>query len=166
MKLGISKYQQGGALLIVLTASAVMGITLASYLKYTSTQSRSIMRSQTWNAAIPVAEAGVEEALAHINDSTIGTNFALNGWTVVSNQFQISHSMNGGRYVVRVTTNTFPIITSTGYTTNTRGGNQYTRSVRVTTTRYSTGMKGIITKGDVSMTGITSMDSFDSEDSR
>jgi hypothetical protein len=162
MKLRISKNELGGALLIVLTASAVLGITLASYLQYTSTQSRSIMRSQTWNAGIPVAEAGVEEALAHINDSAIGTNFALNGWTVVSNQFQMTHSTAGGKYTVRISTNTFPIITSTGYTTNKRGNNVYSRTVRVTTTTYSTGMKGIITKGDINMNGGTSMDSFDS----
>ena len=58
MKLRISK-QHGGALIVVLLSSLVMGVTLASYLQYTSTQSRSIMRSQSWNAAIPVAEAGI-----------------------------------------------------------------------------------------------------------
>jgi hypothetical protein len=165
MKLRISK-EVGGVLLIVLTASAIIGITLASYLQYTGTQSRSIMRSQTWNAAIPVAEAGVEEALAHINDSAIGTNFALNGWAVVSNQFQLSKTMAGGRYVVRVSTDTFPIITSAGYTTFSRTTNEIKRTVQVTTTHFSTGMKGIITKGDITMTGITSMDSFDSQDAR
>jgi Na+-transporting NADH:ubiquinone oxidoreductase subunit NqrC len=47
--------EQGGILLVVLMTSLILGITLASYLQYTSTQSRSIMRSQAWNAAIPVS---------------------------------------------------------------------------------------------------------------
>jgi hypothetical protein len=165
MKLFKSK-ELGGVLLVVLTASAILGISLASYMQYTVTQSRSIARSESWNAAIPVAEAGIEEALAHVNDSVIGTNFALNGWTVVSNQFQMAGNITGGRYVVRVSTDRFPIITSVGYTVRPRTTTEYTRTVQVTTTQYSTGMKGLITKGDVNMVGITLMDSFDSQDPR
>jgi hypothetical protein len=166
MKLRSSK-EHGGILLVMLVTSGIIGITLGSYLKYTATQSRSISRSENWNLGIPVAEAGVEEALAHINDSVIGTNFALNGWTVVSNQFQRSDTIDGGgRYIVRISTDRFPIITSTGYTLKGGSTNEYSRIVRVTTTQYATGMKGIITKGNISMNGGTSMDSFDSEDPR
>lgn len=163
MKLRISK-EQGGILVVTLVAAGIMGITLASYLQYTATQSKSITRSEEWNSAIPVAEAGIEEALAHINDSAIGTNFALNGWIVVSNKFQMATNMDGGRYIVNVSTDRFPIITCTGYTTKGGKTNEYARTVRVTTTQYSTGMKGLITKGDVLMNGGTSIDSFDSGD--
>lgn len=163
MKLKISK-EQGGVLLVVLFTSIVMGVTLGSYLKFTTTQSRSIMKSQAWNAAIPVAEAGIEEGLAHINDSAIGTNFAINGWTVVSNQFQRSGTINGGRYMVRITTDRFPTITSYGWASGEKGTNEYSRIVRVTTTQYATGMRGLITKGNISMNGGTSIDSFDSGD--
>lgn len=163
MKRHISS-EQGGVLLVVLMSAMIMGVTLGSYLQYTATQSRSIMKSQAWNAAIPVAEAGVEEALSHINDSVIGTNFALNGWTVVSNQFQRSGTINGGRYTVRVTTDKFPTITSVGWSIGEQGTNEYRRTVRVTTTQYATGMKGLITKGNIVMNGGTSIDSFDSGD--
>jgi hypothetical protein len=150
--------------LVVLLSSVVVCISLGSYLQYTSTQSRSIFQSQVWNTAMPVAESGIEEGLAHINDSTIGTNLALNGWTVVGNQFQKSGTLPGGRYVANISTNTFPIITCTGYATNINKSREISRTVQVTTTRWATGMKGIITKGNISMVGITSMDSFDSED--
>jgi hypothetical protein len=156
--------ERGGVLLVVLISSLIMGVTLGSYLQYTATQSRSIMKSQSWNAAIPVAEAGIEEALSHINDSVIGTNFALNGWTVVSNQFQRSGTINGGRYVARISTDRFPTITSVGYASGEKGTNEYRRTVRVTTTQYATGMNGMITKGNISMNGGTSIDSFDSTD--
>jgi hypothetical protein len=156
--------ESGGILLVVLISSMVMGITLGSYLKFTATQARSIQKSQAWNAAIPVAEAGIEEALAHINDSVIGTNFALNGWTVVSNQFQRTGTIDGGRYTARITTDRFPIITSVGWAAGEKGTNEYRRTVRVTTTQYATGMTGLITKGNLEMNGGTSIDSFDSQD--
>jgi len=158
--------EKGGVLPAVLITCMVMGITLASFLQYTSTQTRAIMRSQSWNAAIPVAEAGIEEALAHINDSTIGTNYAVNGWTVVSNAFQNTGTINGGRYVARISTNTYPIIICYGYVTDGKTTNEFTRAVRVTTSRWATGMKGIVAKSDVTMVGITVADSFDSEDER
>lgn len=156
--------ESGGVLLVVLISSMIMGVTLGSYLKFTGTQSRSIQKSQAWNAAIPVAEAGIEEALAHINDSVIGTNFALNGWTVVSNQFERSGTIEGGRYTVRVSPDRFPIITAVGWASGEKGTNEYRRTVRVTTTQYATGMTGLITKGNLVMTGGTSIDSFDSQD--
>ena len=40
----------------------------------------------------------MEEALAHINDSTTGTNYAINGWTVVDGQFQ-KYSVETGDYI-------------------------------------------------------------------
>jgi len=165
MKLRVLK-EQGGALLVVLISSVIMGISLASFLQYTSTQSRSISYSQDWNAGIPVAEAGVEEALAHINDSTIGTNFAINGWTRVGNEFVRTRQILGGRYTAKISTNAFPIITTTGYVKKGGSTNEYTRTIKVTTSRAATGMKGIIVKGDVTMNGITEVDSFDSEDER
>lgn len=157
--------EQGSVLLVILMSSLIIGITLASYLQYTSTQSRSIMRSQAWNAAIPVAEAGVEEALAHINDSIIGTNWALNGWTVVSNQFQKSGRVRAGTYVAQISSDTFPTITCVGTTSAARGSN-LVRTVQVTTSRFGTGLKGIVTKSDLTMNGGTSIDSFDSGDAR
>jgi hypothetical protein len=165
MKIRISK-EHAGVLLVALTTGAILGITLGSYLTYTTTQARSVMHSQAWNAAIPVAEAGVEDALAHINCSVIGTNFAVNGWTIVSNQFQMSNRIDGGRYITRISRDRWPIITSVGYTKDGRSTNEMKRTVQVTTTQYATGMKGIVAKGDVTMTGITSMDSFDSQDPR
>jgi hypothetical protein len=165
MKLNRS-LQAGSAMLVTIMTSMIIGISLASYLQYSVTQSRSIARSQIWNTSIPAAEAGVEEALAHINDSAIGTNFALNGWTRVGDEFTRTGLVSGSRYSVRISTNRYPIIYSTGYTADNRTGAEYSRTVRVTTSSFSTGMKGIVAKGDVVMNGITSVNSFDSEDER
>jgi Tfp pilus assembly protein PilX len=165
-RLGNLGKEQGAALLVVLISCLILGLTLASFLQYTSTQARSIQFSQSWNSAIPVAEAGVEEALAHINDSTIGTNFAINGWVRQDNQFIRTGTISGMRYFARISTNTWPVLTVTGYTQAGRSTNEYARTIRVTTSRASTGMKGIVVKGDAVMNGNTQVDSFDSEDER
>ncbi len=158
--------ERAGILLIVLISSLIMGITLASYLKYTATQTRSIMRSQAWNTAIPIAEAGIEEALAHINNSVIGTNWTLNGWNVVSNHFEKSGRAVGGKYLARISAEALPIITCTAVIGDARATNPVARTVRVTTSRFGTGLKGLITRNDLTMVGRASIDSFDSEDAR
>jgi len=82
----------GSVLIVSLCTALVLGILLAGYLVYTQTQNISVAKSQSWNAAITVAEAGVEEALAHLNrnapyfDPVEGTNnLACNGWTNLGN---------------------------------------------------------------------------------
>ena len=57
----------GSALLASLIMTAILSMALASYLSLSQKQSVSVARSQAWNAAIPVAESGVEEALAQLN---------------------------------------------------------------------------------------------------
>jgi hypothetical protein len=158
--------ERGGVLIIVLITSLIMGITLASYLQYTSTQTRSIMRSQAWNTAIPIAEAGVEEALAHINNSVVGTNWALNGWTLVGDHFQKAGRTLDGRYIAQISAETLPTITCTAFTMDGRSTNPPVRRVMVTTSRFGTGLKGLITKADLAMVGNATIDSFDSEDAR
>lgn len=87
-----TKGSAGSVLVVSLCTALVLGILLAGYLVYTQTQNISVAKSQSWNAAIAVAEAGVEEALSHLNrnapyfDPTEGTNnLACNGWTNLGN---------------------------------------------------------------------------------
>src|ERR1035437_9784038 len=78
----------GSVLLVTLVTVVIMGITLASYLALASTQSRSVARSQIWNNAMVVAEAGVEDGLQFVNQY-VGTpvpgdwttTYDKNGWT-------------------------------------------------------------------------------------
>src|SRR5258708_32061551 len=48
---------------------AILGLTLASYLTWISTQNVLVMESHAWNAALANAEAGIEEGMAQINVS-------------------------------------------------------------------------------------------------
>jgi hypothetical protein len=74
-----SSLEQGNTLLMVLLIIALIVAALGSYLKLTSTEHKTMHRSLSWNAALPLAEAGVEEALSHLNQNK--TNFAADGWT-------------------------------------------------------------------------------------
>jgi len=69
MKISIStpRKLQGTVLVVTLTVVAVAAILLGSYLIMVQTQSAAVSRSQTWNSAIAVTEAGLEEAMATIN---------------------------------------------------------------------------------------------------
>src|SRR5712671_5507960 len=80
MKLQIKSQTQGSVLLVSLLTASVIGVALGSYLTLTSTQNQAVFRSMTWNEAIPVAEAGVEEALTQIQYYGIA-NFSANNWT-------------------------------------------------------------------------------------
>lgn len=86
--------QLGSVILLSLLVAAIAGITLASYLILTETQSSSIYRSQAWNVSLSVAEAGVEDALQLVNryagsmderDLPKWTNHvSANNWTTLS----------------------------------------------------------------------------------
>ncbi len=65
-----------------LIVGLVAGITLASYLTLISNRYRMATRSMEWNQAIPVLEAGIEEAMAHLHYDS--NNLSGNNWTVSS----------------------------------------------------------------------------------
>src|SRR6266487_5744458 len=73
---------RGSVLIVSLLTLTILSMILASYLAMSQKQSVSVARSQAWNAAIAVAEGGVEEAMAQLNRG-VGAgalNLAANGW--------------------------------------------------------------------------------------
>lgn len=92
MKIKISKSESGGILMLALTITTLLTLlTLASYFLLAKTQSRYVSRSQSWNSSIPAAEAGVEEALQHLNYNCVSnlinggrTAFTADGWTATN----------------------------------------------------------------------------------
>lgn len=124
--------EQGSVLIVTLTLGVIMLIASVSYLMLVGTQKSVVTRSQTWNAALAMAEAGVEEAMAQINASP--TNFAANNWTASGTNFgPITRILAGGSYSVRLVGNTNPVIYATGYTTVPITGATIARAVKVNT---------------------------------
>src|SRR5690349_19157458 len=93
---GKTPIQSGGVLVITIVVCALVGLMLAAYLSMTANQQNMTQRSQVWNNAIPMCEAGVEEAMAHINHFNTTSNFGINGWTTLSTKYTKQRAVNGG----------------------------------------------------------------------
>lgn len=81
----------GSVLMITLVVGGIIGFTLASYFTLINSQNRATLRSTSWNSAMASAEAGIEEALTHLNVNCLSNpitartvNWTADGWTQVS----------------------------------------------------------------------------------
>src|SRR5439155_11333219 len=124
-----SQHQKGNVLLIALATTSIMGLTLASYLTLTSSQNVNTSRGQSWNLAIPVAEAGIEEALTQLYYNSI-TNLTANNWTYSTGQYTKQRSLDGTNYYkVQIQANVNPTITAQGFVRLPMSKNKISRRV-------------------------------------
>jgi hypothetical protein len=107
--------RSGTALIVTLMIAGLLAIAVGTYLAMTSQGNTSVKRSIGWNAALPLAEAGVEEALSHVMRNTNG--FGVDGWTMTNGAFQKVRILGNGFYSASVAG--FPggtiFISSTGF---------------------------------------------------
>src|SRR6266567_2837285 len=119
IKTTTSPRAQGSVLLIALILCAIMGITLASYLVMATTEEKTVRRSQVWNGCLAYGEAGVEDALAHLNSpSGFSGVLASDGWTLQADgSFSVTRNLDSGYYTVGISlpAGQFPVITSQGF---------------------------------------------------
>jgi hypothetical protein len=128
MKLHRTENRARGSVLIVsLVIAAILGVTLAGYLIMTQAQNAAVARSQIWNTAITLGEAGVEDALAFINKYAGNfdqiTNWcrpdsvAADNWTQLGNNvYYVRRFLGQNYYDVYITNiNNSPVISSRGY---------------------------------------------------
>src|SRR4051812_22329317 len=109
MKIFCRKNESASVMVLGLITGAVLMVGLASYISLIQAQNNAVMRSQTWNSAIPAAEAGVEDALAHLN--TIGDKYrGTNGYVYDSGLYVVSRELNGLRYSVGIDKSNQPAI--------------------------------------------------------
>lgn len=183
----------GNTYISVLWIMALAGIVLASYLAMVGTQNTMTMRSQAWNRCIAVSEAGIEEALAHMNSNgTTNGMLGRDGWyghgTIYSKRGYIDDAYYNvaidatDTYHPTVTSEGFAptvqnfagltgfrpflgqINTGDGYPTGT-GPNYISRTVRIHTSADGMFTKGLVAKGWILLNGNgIRTDSFDSED--
>jgi len=162
MKIKVSAAkEQGSMLIITVVICGIIGLTLASYLSMVQANHLNVVRSQSWNAAIPVCEAGIEEALAHLNSVGKGDR-ATNGWVLSDGVYVKSGVLLDAEYDVSISTADSPVVLSYGYVKAPLGKGEITRAVRVVTSRQSTGMKGLVAKGSITLGPGSVVDSFDS----
>ncbi len=161
-----SRSEQATVLFVTLIVTAILGATLAGYLRLVSTQNYSVARSQAWNRAIPVLEAGIEEAMAQISKGTDLTSMLNNGWTMSGGFYVKNRSLGAGdRFETRISAATPPVIESTGFVKIPLENNEFVaRRVRVTTQGGAMFMKAMVARGQINLNGNNiATDSFDSE---
>jgi hypothetical protein len=161
--------QSGGTLVIALFISLVFGTAIVGYLTLVSTQNSLSGRSQAWNMAIGVAEAGIEEALAHLNASP--AQLSKDSWYLYGGAYRMSRYMPGTRnkYTVFITNGTQPVIFCRARVYCLEGNFRYeadiNRAVLVKCRQNGFAAKGMAADGQINMNGNGIMtDSFDSSD--
>jgi hypothetical protein len=153
--------------MVALFVSGLTGIALISYLTLLSTEVKLTGRSQVWNTALPLVEAGIEEAMAHITSSTNAWN--TDGWTGTQWNVQLQRSLGDGYYVVTVTNQTTPqitpVIVSRGYVHAPVSTGYISRAVRVILVNVPLTGPGLAAKTTIDLNGNKlTVDSFDSGD--
>jgi len=159
---------------------------VAGYLTLMQQQAAMSTRSQTWNLAISLAEAGVEEGLEMLNGGA--SNLAGDGWTQHGLVYTCTRTLaSGSSYSVSLDCSdpSTPVMTSTGSVVTATiaynpprvffaaatsyglgqpaGSTTVSRVVRVTCTKGGLFTKALVAKNTINLNGnnITS-DSFDS----
>jgi hypothetical protein len=183
--------EAGSTLMVTVFVTGIIGFLLVAYMTFVQNQHTATARSQSWNATVPVIEAGIEEALAHLNANGLtGGNLASDGWAHSSGIYSVTRSIGDGTYTVRISnwtsggSNNAPVIESFGYVAlpvavasvggplffGAVGGGVTTtatgylkRGVRVATKRDAIFAKGMVAKDSIDMNGNNiRADSFDS----
>jgi hypothetical protein len=166
--------QQGNTLILTLVMCLTIGTVLASYLGVLGSRYKVTMRSQCWNQAVPVLEAGLEEALTHMQDDV--NNPAANGWTLGSIGGQAVYSKrrslaDGSYFLVNIynaasaASNT-PFIYSTGFVPSPLSSSAYiSRTAKIAGTNQPLINQAFGAVAAIQMNGSgLASDSFDSSD--
>ncbi len=116
---------------MTLIVGVVLLVAMTSYLQLVTVQAVSVGRSQVWNTALTVAEAGIEEGLAQMNNSP--NKLSANQWGKSGTAFgPVTRNLAIGNFGVMILTNPVPSIFSTGYVTVPVSGAIVSRRVKVT----------------------------------
>ncbi len=184
-----SRAIQGSTLMIVVVITGLVGLVLAAYLNLLGSQNATTMRSQAWNAAIPVIEAGVEDALSHLNANG-SSNLFCDNWNHSGEIYWIQRWMGNNYYIVTISnwvagaSNAAPTVESRGFVSspvivassqsafladavNTASSSPafLGRGVRVCAKKNYAFVKGLVAKDSLNMNGNNvTTDSFDSAD--
>jgi len=81
-----NRNHSASVLLATMGICLILGILAASYLSMAQSQRYSVARAQAWNSALAVAEAGIEEAMAELNDTNAFKSYSQPGnkWNTLS----------------------------------------------------------------------------------
>jgi hypothetical protein len=155
-------------LFVTLGLASLLILFMYYYLNLMRAQNVAVARSQAWNGAMAAAEAGVEEALAHLNPGAVPPviDRSADGWGLPVDGFYgpQTRTLDGGsRYSVIFSAWAPLTIISTGSVTVAAISATLTRVVQVVATNVPLFTTAMATKYGITMNGSgISTDSFDS----
>jgi hypothetical protein len=155
--------ETGTTLVITLVTAGILGAVLGTYLSMTSQENLKVKRSIGWNTALPMAEAGIEEACSQVNANMSG--YWNDGWTFDSTRFVYNKTRYLGDSYYSVDLSGWPgglaFITSRGYGVWT-GSNYISRTVQITARTPTPYFPNGLIANNIGFTGNFMADSFDS----
>jgi hypothetical protein len=164
---------RGATLLFIAFFAIIIGAGLVFFLRNAQQEYNIVDRSQVWNSAMVLAEAGIEEGMTLINngDWPNSATYSSDGWTLNGNVYSITRTLdtNIGYYTVYVTnTPAVPSICSIGsaYGTDANmNGDVLTRQVLVKTLITQPFPGALTLKSTVNFNGNNvTVDSYNSTD--
>src|SRR5438045_8965904 len=100
---------RGSVMLVTLSFLAIVAIAIAGYLQLVRSQSAFVSRSQSWNAALALSEAGAEDGFALLNKNQMSfftpayawtNNLTSDGWSGLNNSVTSRTNFVGPNYYV------------------------------------------------------------------
>src|SRR5688572_22298163 len=186
-RIGPKTQRQGGTILTVSIICTILAFTAVSYLLLTQHHNRMTTRSQNWNLAISVAEAGIEEGLQHLNQNYLA--LGSDGWSFDGVNYTLTRDLTGANsYTVKLNATSDPMnptIEARGFVNMgslaqnaptvyfatigangvTRQSSRLTRAVKVQCSRGSLFLASMVAKDKIDLKGNgVRSDSFDSAD--
>jgi hypothetical protein len=155
--------RRGNVLLLTLVIIGITSIGLVSYLSLVQSRMKLSGRAQSWNLSLPVAEAGIEEAMAHLNFSA-GNNLASNGWTLTATNGyvkQVIIDSGFAYYTASISTGSPPVVRTAGFVRNPGTTRYISRLIEVQTTNLGN-WKGLVSLQTITMESGCRADSYDS----
>lgn len=162
MKLNLSSFRQRGSVMVTtLVIALLVGLLVAALLFVAQQQNYLTARSRVWCSEIPIAEAGIEEAISHI--ISLPANMTDNGWQASGTNFFKTRTFSNAYFYTTIipdspTTNT---IISVGFARIPLNTNYSQRTV-MARLRKTTSEWGFVAKRTIDLNDTVSADSFNS----
>jgi|GEM_PF-2755638 len=166
------KHRSREAGIVLLTSLLIMGfvcITLLSIFCLVDNQRLTQSKDNSWNRIIPICEAGIDDAMAHINYGGTG-QLGSDGWTYSGSNYSRTLHLGNDYCVTTISTDSVPVITSSGYaqiplSSDKANSNYVSRTIQITTQPQNGPFpNAVLLKGSFSAGTGDSMDSFNSSD--
>jgi hypothetical protein len=158
---------RGSVLVTTLVMALLVGLVVSALLFLAKEQNYLTSRARTWASEIPIAEAGIEEAMAHLNSRPL--TLGVDGWSLVGTNYVKSRNLTNAYYYTTIYRPSSSAATSTlvsvGYARLPLATNYSRRTVMALAKLAPPGW-GFVAKNLVSMNGNPYIDSYVSSDPR